>query len=86
MWRYLAATEGTVREESMCLCRKIVRWSGRSLSLGQLLVCLDIFRDVGLLEIQKQRKVLSLTLTPGPGKADLTESNTMKTLLKAKES
>ena len=86
VWRYLAATEGTVREEPMCLCRKIVRWSGRSLSLGQLLVCLDIFRDVGLLEIQKQRKVLSLTLTPGPGKADLTESNTMKTLLKAKES
>ena len=86
VWRYLASVEGTIREEPMCLCRKIVRWSGRSLTLGQLLVCLDIFRDVGLLEVQKQRKVLTLNPTPGPNKADLNESKTMQTLLKAKES
>ena len=86
VWRYLAGAEAPLREEPMCLCRKIVRWSGRSLTLGQLLTALDIFRDVGLLEIQKQRKTLTLIPTPGPNKADLNESKTMQTLLKAKES
>ena len=86
IWRYLAAADGTIREEPMCLCRKIVRWSGQSLTLGQLLTALDIFRDVGLLEVQKQRKTLTLIPTPGPNKADLNESKTMQTLLKAKES
>ena len=86
VWRYLAGAEAPLREEPMCLCRKIVRWSGRSLTLGQLLVCLDVFRDVGLLEVQKQRKTLTLIPTPGPNKADLNESKTMQTLLKAKES
>ena len=86
VWRYLAGAEAPLREEPMCLCRKIVRWSGRSLTLGQLLTALDIFRDVGLLEIQKQRKTLTLIPTPGSNKADLNESKTMQTLLKAKES
>ena len=86
VWRYLAAIEGTITEEPMCLCRKIVRWSGQSLSLGQLLTCLDIFRDVGLLQTQRLRKHITIYLTPGTQKADLAESQTMQTLLKAKES
>ena len=86
VWRYLAATEGAVKEDPMCLCRKIVRWSGQPLTLGQLLVCMDIFRDVGLLQVHKQGKQMMLILTPGTDKADLNTSTTMKTLLKAKES
>ena len=86
VWRYLDSVGGNIKEEPMCLCRKIVRWSGKPLSLGQLLVCLDIFRDVGLLQKSRLRKEIAITLTPGPGKADLSESKTMKTLLKAKES
>ena len=86
VWRYLDSAGGNLKEEPMCLCRKIVRWSGKPLTLGQLLVCLDIFRDVGLLQTQRLRKELAITLTPGPNKADLAESKTMKILLKAKES
>ena len=86
VWRYLDSTGGNLKEEPMCLCRKIVRWSGKALTLGQLLVCLDIFRDVGLLQTQRLRKEIAITLTKGTGKADLAESKTMKTLLKAKES
>ena len=87
VWRYLAATGAPVIQESpICLCRKIVRWSGRPMSLGQLSTCLDIFRDVGLLEIQRLHKYVSIRLTPGVGKADLTESVTMQRLLRAKES
>ena len=70
----------------MCLCRKIVRWSGQPLTLGQLLTVLDIFRDVGLLQIQRMRKTTTICLTPGEGKADLNASRTMQTLLNAKES
>ena len=86
VWRYLAAGGGMIQESPMCLCRKIVRWSGKELSLGKLLTCLDIFADVGLLETQRLHKHLIIRLTPGSSKADLNESRTMQILLQAKES
>ena len=73
VWRYLDAAN-PVQESPMCLCRKIVRWSGQPLNLGQMLTCLDIFRDVGLLTVQRQHKYVSIRLTPGEGKADLSRS------------
>lgn len=85
VWRYLDAAN-PVQESPMCLCRKIVRWSGQPLNLGQMLTCLDIFRDVGLLTVQRQHKYVSIQLTPGEGKADLSRSQTMQRLLHAKES
>lgn len=85
VWRYLDAAN-PVQESPMCLCRKIVRWSGQPLNLGQMLTCLDIFRDVGLLTVQRQHKYVSIRLTPGEGKADLSRSQTMQRLLHAKES
>ena len=86
VWRYLACSNGIIREDPMCLCRKIVRWSGKSLSLGQLLTALDIFRDVGLLQTQRVHRYITITLTPGDEKADLNQSQTMQILLQAKES
>ena len=85
VWRYLDAAN-PVQESPVCLCRKIVRWSGKPLNLGQMLTCLDIFRDVGLLTVQRQHKYVSIRLTPGEGKADLSRSQTMQWLLHAKES
>ncbi|MDD6200500.1 MAG: single-stranded-DNA-specific exonuclease RecJ [Firmicutes bacterium] len=86
VWRFLAAAGAPIRETPMCLCRKIVRRSGAPLSLEQLLVCLDIFRDVGLLETQRLHKYITIRLTPGSEKADLSRSQTMQRLLHAKES
>ena len=86
VWRYLSAGGGTVTESPMCLCRKIVRWSGAPLSLGKMLTCLDIFSDVGLLETHRLHKNLTIRLTPGDEKADLNRSRTMQILLNAKES
>ena len=86
VWRYLAACGNEIQESPICLCRKIVRWSGAPLSLGQLMTCLDIFRDVGLLQTQRMHKYIAIHLTPGPGKADLRESETLQRLLRAKES
>ena len=87
VWRYLASTGiPAIQESPICLCRKIVRWSGASLNLGQMMTCLDIFRDVGLLKCTRLHKYLVLELTPGTTKADLNESQTMQRLLRAKES
>ena len=87
VWRYLAACTGDLIQESpMCLCRKIVRWSGSPLALGQLMTCLDIFRDVGLIQEQRLHKYISIRLTPKAGKTYLNESATMQRLLRAKES
>ena len=87
VWRYLASVSGDAIEESpMCLCRKIVRWSGNSLSLGRMMVCLDIFSDVDLIRTDRLHKYISIRLTPGAGKADLTRSQTMQRLLQMKES
>ena len=86
IWRYLANQGHGIHEDPLCLCRKIVRWSNQPLSLGQLLTCLDIFRDVGLLSYTRQHKDILIELTPGAEKADLTKSQTMQILLRAKES
>ena len=81
VWRYLASVPGdTIREAPVSLCRKIVRWSGQPLELEQLMTCLDIFRDVGLLQQQRMHKYLSIRLTPGPQKADLNQSATLQLL------
>ena len=87
VWRYLASrSDDVIREEPICLCRKIVRRSGTALDAGQLLTCLDIFSDVGLLQVQRQAKHLHICLTHGTGKADLQQSATMQQLLHRKES
>ena len=86
VWRYLASVGPHIQESPLCLCRKIVRWSGAPLSLGELMVCLDIFRDVGLLETHRMHKYTAIRLTPGNNKADLNESATMQHLLRVKES
>ena len=84
IWRYLAAAAApSVRESPLCLCRKIVRQTSKPLSLGQLLTALDIFRDAGLLQVQRQHKDILIYLTPGPGKADLNKSQTMLRLTRA---
>ena len=85
VWRYLASAGQPLSENPMCLCRKIVRWSGLSLNLGQMQTCLDIFADVGLLRLQRQHKYIHISLTAGSEKADLTQSPTMQLLLQAKE-
>ena len=87
VWRYLASNASPeIQEAPICLCRKIVRWSNQPLSLGQLMTCLDIFRDVGLLTTVRMHKYLSIRLTPGDTKADLNGSRTMQQLLHVKES
>ena len=86
VWRYLAVSGPSIQENPICLCRKIVRRSGRPLSVGKLLTCLDIFADVGLLQTQRLHKYIRIDLKHTSGKADLNKSQTMQLLLRAKGS
>ena len=85
VWRYLAAAPA-LQETPVCLCRKIVRWSGAPLSLQKLLICLDIFADVGLVQIQRLQKHILIRIANPQQKADLNASVTMQRLLDMKES
>ena len=85
IWRFLASCGPTIQESPLCLCRKIVRHTGKPLSLGKLLTCLDIFADVGLLNTRRLNKYILIHLTPGKEKADLNRSRTLQILLHAKE-
>ena len=87
VWKYLSGTGmEELQETPMCLCRKIVRWSGLPLNLGQMLTCLDIFADVKLLELHRLHKYIVIRLANPQVKADLNESRTMQRLMAAKES
>ncbi len=80
VYRYLSVQTGILQDTPVCLCRKIVRWSGLPLDLGKMLVCLDIFADVGLLELGRVHKNITVRLLPAQGKADLETSETMQRL------
>ncbi len=86
VWRYLAASGSQIQENPICLCRKIVRRSGQSLSLGKMMTCLDIFADVGLLRKEHHHKYIRIQLLHHSGKADLSQSTTLQTLERAKRS
>ena len=87
VWRYLAGCGGDyIRETPDCLCRKIVRKAQIPLDPEKMLICLDIFKDVQLLQLQRLNKHLHIRLCDCGKKADLQESMTMQRLLQAKES
>ena len=85
VWRYFASFE-SIKETPDCLCRKIVRRCGAPMELAQILTCIDIFADVGLLRAQRQGKYLLIHPSSAQGKADLQQSATMQRILQAKES
>jgi len=85
VWRYLSTCEeNPIQQTPMCLCRKLVRWAEQPLSLEQLLVCLDVFADVELIQLHRLHKFITVRLIPREGKADLNESQTMKRLYAVK--
>ena len=86
IWKYLSGVGGEIHDTPMCLCRKIVRWSGLPLDLSKLMTCLDVFSDVGLLEKARVHKHITVRLIPREDKADLNESRTLQRLQHVKES
>ncbi len=85
IWRYLVRQETGICETPMSLCRKIVRWTDKDLSLEKLLTCLDIFEDVGLVKVEHQHKYILVCADMYAEKKDLNLSPTMQRLLQVKE-
>ena len=79
VWRYLcaAAENGEVREEFGCLVRKITRFAGYSCGGSKIRVCLDVFQEQGLLQMEQRPKILVVRLTSDGKKVDLEQSPTL---------
>ena len=82
VWKYLRdnAERGVVREDFGCLCRKIARYAARPCSFGKTRVCLDVFAELGLLQISQRPKHVRIRLLPGAQKADLEKSAILNNL------
>ena len=75
LWRYLAAQEGPViHEELGCLSRKAGRHAGMNFRPGKVWICLQVFRERGLLTCADSREDLAISLCPGENKVDLDQS------------
>ena len=79
VWRYLSANaqDGVVCEEFGCLARKITRFAGFSCSGSKIRVCLDVFQEQGLLQLEQRPKLLVIRLTSDGHKVDLEQSPTL---------
>ena len=79
VWRYLAASaqNGVVCEEFGCLVRKITRYAGCTYSGSKIRVCLDVFQEQGLLQMEQRPKLLVIRLTSDGHKVDLESSPTL---------
>ena len=82
VWKYLAASaqNGVVCEEFGCLARKITRFAGYACGGSKIRVCLDVFQEQGLLQMEQRPKLLVIHLTSDGKKVDLEQSPTLQHL------
>ena len=76
VWRYLRAnsTGGSVMDEFTVLSRKIARSAGLPVSFVRTRICLDVLAERGLIQLESGTHMMTIRLTPGPGKVDLENS------------
>ena len=76
VWRYLTARGQSrpLQEDFGCLSRKIARASGLPCSPGKLRICLDVFRERGLLTYESSHGRIRIALSKPIGKVDLDRS------------
>ncbi len=87
VWRYLTthAQNRQLRENIGCLARKIARAAGIPNNPGRMNICLDVFRERGLLTFEESRGCIHITLREACGKVDLSQSPIMKKLQQQKK-
>jgi len=87
VWRYLTAheQEKSLQEELGCLSRKISRFAGQTLRPGRLWMCLQVFRERGLLSCSDHRGCMQIQLSDPTGKVDLEQSPLMQKLKRQKD-
>jgi len=76
VWRYLAANvqQRQLLEDFGCLSRKIARYAGTPCSPARLQICLDVFRERGLLSFESSHGRVHIVLSDPAGKVDLDRS------------
>ena len=76
VWRYLSANmqDRQLQEDLACLSRKITRFSGAPCSPGRLRICLDVFRERGLLCFDSNHGRVHIQLSEPTAKVDLDKS------------
>jgi single-stranded-DNA-specific exonuclease len=86
VWRYLVARskKGSLTEDCACLSRQIARFAGTSPSLLRTKICLDVFSERGLIQMQQRQHNLHITLTAGTEKVNLEHSQILIRLNKYK--
>ena len=86
VWRYLTANvrDRMLQDDLSCLSRKISRSAGQMLRPGRLWMCLQVFRERGLLSCCGSRDCVQITLSDPAGKVDLEQSPLMQRLKQQK--
>ena len=76
VWRYLAANvqEQRLLEDLGCLSRKISRFTGVPCTHAKLRICLDVFRERGLLAFETNHGRVRILLANTSSKVDLEQS------------
>ena len=86
VWRYLVAQskKGSLTEDCACLSRQIARFAGLPPSLLRTKICLDVFSERGLIQMQQKQHSVHITLTAGDEKVNLEHSQILIRLNKYK--
>ena len=87
VWRYLTANaqNGQLVEDLPCLSRKIARCAGQATGPARLLVCLDVFRERGLLSFTRNQDQVHILLSSPARKVDLEQSPIIMKLKQQKD-
>jgi len=82
VWRHVRsrAVDGVLNEAPSALCRKINHESKKQLSIGKLLVCLDVFHEFKLFEFGCMDGLLHIRVNQASEKADINGSQILARL------
>ena len=90
VWRYLIANGGEngLEEDFSCMGRKIARnalcGAGASLTLSKTRICLDVFAELGLIQLRTERHCCHIRITTDGSKVDLNQSGIVQRLRSAR--
>lgn len=86
VWRYLSAhtSGGTVQDSCDCLSRKISRYANIPASVMRTRICLDVFAEQGLIQLEELGQTLAITIINPGHKVDLEKSAILMNLKQRK--
>lgn len=82
LWRYLMShsQDGILSDTYTCLSRKVSRYAGTDCRPARIRICLDVFDELGLLQLEEHQRLLHITLTSDGRKVDLDQSSIIQKL------